>query len=77
LIEQGGNAGQVIKANVGMGSEVTVNVRTYHVTDMVSGLSNVGNNRDAGAYYTAHINQHAIGFQTCDSYGVLTLWFAD
>ena len=74
LIEQGGNAGHVIKANVGMGSAVTVNGRTYHVTDMVSGLSNSG---AAYNYYATHINQHAIGFQTCDYVGVLTLWFAD
>lgn len=74
LIEQGGSAGHVIKANVGMGSAVTVNGRTYHVTDMVSGLSNSG---AAYNYYATHINQHAIGFQTCDYVGVLTLWFAD
>lgn len=77
LIEQTGMAGHVIKANVGMGSAVTVNGRTYHVTDMVSGLGNVDGNAEAGAYYASHINQHAIGFQTCDSVGVLTLWFAD
>lgn len=74
LIEQGGNAGHVIKANVGMGSAVTVNGRTYHVTDMVHGISNSG---AAYYYYADHIGQHAIGFQTCDSVGVLTLWFAD
>lgn len=74
LIEQGGNAGHVIKANVGMGSAVTVNGRTYHVTDMVRGISNTG---AAYNYYASHIDQHAIGFQTCDSVGVLTLWFAD
>ena len=77
LIEQCGMAGHVIKANVGMGSAVTVNGRTYHVTDMVSGLGNVDGNAEAGSYYTSHIGQHAIGFQTCDSVGVLTLWFAD
>lgn len=74
LIEQGGSAGHVIKANVGMGSAVTVNGRTYHVTDMVRGISNSG---AAYNYYATHIGQHAIGFQTCDSVGVLTLWFAD
>lgn len=74
LIEQGGAAGQIIKANINMGSAVTVNGRTYHVTDLVGGISNNGT---AGRYYQEHIGQHAIGFQTCDYVGVLTLYFAD
>ena len=74
LIEQGGAAGQIIKANIHMGSAVTVNGRTYHVTDLVGGISNNGT---AGRYYQEHIGQHAIGFQTCDYVGVLTLYFAD
>lgn len=74
LIEQGGDAGQVIKANVHMGTAVTVNGRTYHVTDLVGGIPNDGT---AGGYYQSHIGQHAIGFQTCDYVGVLTLYFAD
>lgn len=74
LIEQGGDAGHVIKANVHMGTAVTVNGRTYHVTDLVGGIPNDGT---AGAYYQSHIGQHAIGFQTCDYVGVLTLYFAD
>lgn len=77
LIEQGGNAGAVIKANVGIGTEVTINHITYHVTDMKSGLGNTPTNSQGHDYYAAHINQHAVGFQTCDSVGVLTEWFAD
>lgn len=74
LIEQGGAAGQVIKSLVGMGTAITVNGRTYHVTDLVGGIPNNGT---AYNYYQSHIGQHAIGFQTCDSVGVLTLYFAD
>lgn len=77
LIEQGGNAGHVIKANVGIGTTVTINNITYHVTDMKSGLINTPNNSQAYDYYKTHINQHGVGFQTCDSVGVLTEWFAD
>ena len=73
LIEQAGQAGQIVQ-NVGMGAPITVDGRTYHVTDIQHGLANNG---VAGAYYVSHINQHAIGFQTCDAYGVLSLWFAD
>lgn len=77
LIEQGGNAGHVIKANVGIGSTVIINHITYHVTDMKSGLLNSPTNSQGHDYYKSHINQHAVGFQTCDSVGVLTEWFAD
>lgn len=77
LIEQGGNAGHVIKANVGIGTTVTINNIPYHVTDMKSGLINTPTNSQAHDYYKSHINQHGIGFQTCDSVGVLTEWFAD
>lgn len=73
LIEQAGQAGQIVQG-VGMGAPITVDGHTYHVTDIQHGLANNG---VAGAYYASHINQHAIGFQTCDSYGVLSLWFAD
>lgn len=73
LIEQAGQAGQIVQG-VGMGAPITVDGHTYHVTDIQHGIANNG---DAGRYYQAHINQHAIGFQTCDSVGVLTLWFAD
>lgn len=73
LIEQAGQAGQIVQ-NVGMGAPITVDGRTYHVTDIQHGLTNNG---VAGAYYVSHIDQHAIGFQTCDAYGVLSLWFAD
>lgn len=74
LIEQGGAAGHIIKSYIHMGTPVTVNGRTYHVTDLVGGIRNDGT---ASAYYQQHIGQHAIGFQTCDSPGVLTLYFAD
>lgn len=77
LIEQGGNAGHVIKANVGIGTEVIINNIPYHVTDMKSGLGNTPTNSQGHDYYASHINQHAVGFQTCDSVGVLTEWFAD
>lgn len=73
LIEQAGQAGQIVQG-VGMGAPITVDGHTYHVTDIQHGIPNNG---DAGRYYLDHINQHAIGFQTCDSVGVLTLWFAD
>lgn len=74
LIEQGGAAGHIIKSYIHMGTAVTVNGRTYHVTDLVGGIRNDGT---ATGYYQQHIGQHAIGFQTCDSPGVLTLYFAD
>lgn len=77
LIEQGSNAGHVIKANVGIGTEVIINNIPYHVTDMKSGLGNTPTNSQGHDYYASHINQHAVGFQTCDSVGVLTEWFAD
>lgn len=73
LIEQAGQAGQIVQG-VGMGAPITVDGHTYHVTDIQHGIPNNG---DAGRYYLAHINQHAIGFQTCDTYGILSLWFAD
>lgn len=74
LLEQGGAAGQVVKSVVTMGTAITVNGRTYHVTDLQSGLERT---TDATNYMWEHIDQHAIGFQTCDDANHLTLYFAD
>lgn len=74
LLEQGGSAGQVVKSSVGMGTAITVDGKTYHVTDIQSGLDRT---TAATSYMWSHIDQHAIGFQTCDDATHLTLYFAD
>lgn len=74
LLEQGGAAGQVVKSSVGIGTAITVDGKTYHVTDIQPGLERT---TAATTYMWSHIDQHAIGFQTCDDQTHLTLYFAD
>ncbi|CAI3322704.1 hypothetical protein CIRMBP1320_00181 [Enterococcus cecorum] len=76
LIERAGMAGGTIR-ELGVGSQVTIDGRTYTIFKMLSGVAN-----DENAYDLLISQGAAITFQSCDAtYGAnglanLTIWFA-
>ena len=76
LIERMGMAGGTIR-ELGIGSQVTIDGRTYTIFKMLSGIAN-----DENAYDLLISQGAAITFQSCDAtYGAnglanLTIWFA-
>lgn len=75
LIERAGSAGAVIRS-VGVGSQVTIQGRTYTVYAVQSGVANDGS---AGEVLYSKQTGDSISFQTCDSnseWSNLTLWWA-
>lgn len=64
-------------SSLGVGSPVTVNGRTYHVTHV---LYNRPNNSDTFGTVESMLGSNAIGWQTCTSHSRmsnLNLWFAN